>query len=474
VNQFARDLRERVANQTGTPIEAGAFIPIILNRSEWLPVVIHGILKAGGAWVPLDVDYPDSRLDFILSELDPAVVYTTSDLLRKHPVLQRYNCCTVDGDSFLQSLDKQESGPLDYIQSIDDIAYMIYTSGSTGQPKGVMVHHQGAVNRVLWMQRHYSFNSRRIILFKTPYTFDVSAWELLLPFFCGAAMVVAEPLGHMSMSYLAGLIDRERVTDVHFVPSVFRVFAASANPSKLGSLEYVFCSGEALDAQLAANFLEMLPSSEVHNLYGPTEASIDVSYWHCQVEDADRFTVTPIGRAIDNIALYILDEALQPVDNGSTGELHISGVGVAKGYFGRPELTAERFVENPHSSDPLHSRLYKTGDLARWMDNGKDIEFLGRIDFQVKINGLRVELGEIEALLCSDPHVDNAVVMLDTKKQQLIAIIAGNGSELEDRLRACLAENLPKYMLPRRYEFIPEMPLTTSGKADRKKLAVYV
>ena len=252
---------------------------------------------------------------------------------------------------------------------------MIYTSGSTGRPKGAMNTHVAIVNRLLWMQDAYRLTPSDRVLQKTPFSFDVSVWEFFWPLLTGARLVMALPGGHKDAAYLASLIREEKITTMHFVPSMLSAFLEQGGlAASCASLKRVICSGEALSFELQQRFFSFLPA-ELHNLYGPTEAAVDVTYWACERDS--RLRTVPIGRPIANTQIYILDRHLQPVPIGVPGELHIGGIGLARGYHNRPELTAEKFIPDPFRSEP-GARLYKTGDLARYLPDGA-IEYLGRL-----------------------------------------------------------------------------------------------
>ncbi|MEA2464611.1 MAG: hypothetical protein QOJ98_2358, partial [Acidobacteriota bacterium] len=287
------------------------------------------------------------------------------------------------------------------------LAYVIYTSGSTGQPKGVMNEHRGIVNRLIWMQEAYGLGTEDMVLQKTPFSFDVSVWEFFWPLLAGARLVMARPEGHKDPQYLVDTIEREQITTLHFVPSMLQIFLEHVAPAKCDSVKRVMCSGEALPSTVVQRFAERLPHARLHNLYGPTEAAVDVTAWPCPAANIP--TLIPIGRPIANTQIYILDRYGAPVPVGVAGELYIAGVQVARGYLNRPELTEERFVPDPFASAD-GARMYKTGDLARWQDDGT-IEYLGRNDFQVKLRGFRIELGEIEARLTEHEGVQEAVVL---------------------------------------------------------------
>ena len=293
---------------------------------------------------------------------------------------------------------------------LDDVAYVIYTSGSTGRPKGVRNTHRGIGNRLLWMQDAYGLSAADRVLQKTPYSFDVSVWEFFWPLITGARLVMVEPGGHKDPRYLVRLIEAEQITTLHFVPSMLAVFLEDDAVSRCRSVKRVFCSGEALSYELQQRFFARLPA-ELHNLYGPTEAAVDVTFWQCRPNDA---RIVPIGRPIANMRCYILDGHQNLLPIGCPGELHLGGVGLARDYLNRPELTAEKFIPDPFSTQP-GARLYRTGDLCRWLSD-RNIEYLGRLDFQVKIRGFRIELGEIEASLDAYPAVRQSVVVVGSRR----------------------------------------------------------
>ena len=380
-------------------------VGICTERSLEMVVGLLGILKAGGAYVPLDPEYPQDRLAFMLEDADVPVLLTQGRLAKGIP---EHKARVIQLDADWPVIAGENGENLESAETASNLAYVIYTSGSTGRPKGVMNEHVAIVNRLLWMQDVYQIGPTDVVLQKTPFSFDVSVWEFFWPLMTGACLVLAVPGGHRNSAYLADLIAREKVTTLHFVPSMLNVFLQEKGlESSCASLKRVICSGEALSIELQDRFFFRL-SAELHNLYGPTEAAVDVSYWACQ-RDSDLRTV-PIGRPIANIQMYILDPRLEPVPVGVAGELHIGGICLARGYLNRPELTAEKFVRDPFSQAP-EARLYKTGDLARYRSDGA-IEYLGRLDFQIKLRGYRIELGEIELVLKLHLGVRDAVVIV--------------------------------------------------------------
>jgi amino acid adenylation domain-containing protein len=346
----------------------------------------------------------------------------------------------------------------------ESLAYMIYTSGSTGRPKGALNTHRAIVNRLLWMQDEYRLTSEDAVLQKTPFSFDVSVWEFFWPLIAGARLVMAEPGGHRDAAYLVRMIEEQQITCIHFVPSMLRIFLEQPDlAQRCRSLRHVICSGEALPHELQERFFARLPC-ELHNLYGPTEAAVDVTYWKCRRGDSRH--VVPIGKPVANTQTYILDEQLQPVGIGEEGELHLGGVQIGRGYHNRPDLTAEKFIRDPFSTE-AGARLYKTGDLARWLSDGV-IEFLGRIDHQVKLRGFRVELGEIESLLMQHAQVRQAVVV--ARGERLIGYIEASQRPPAEELRTFLSRSLPDYMVPSSYVFLDALPLSPNGKVDRHAL----
>jgi acyl-coenzyme A synthetase/AMP-(fatty) acid ligase len=330
-----------------------------------------------------------------------------------------------------------------------------------------MNSHRGIVNRLLWMQEAYGLTAQDRVLQKTTCAFDVSVWEFFWPLLNGARLVMARPHGQGDTTYLVEAIQAHGITTLHFVPSMLSVFLDDPDVRRCASLQRVICSGEALPFDTQERFFSTLPGVELHNLYGPTEAAVDVTFWPCQPGAADR--VVPIGRPVANTSIHILDETLQPVPIGVAGELVIGGVQVARGYLGRPELTAEKFVPNPFGE----GRLYKTGDLARYRADGV-IEYLGRLDHQVKLRGFRIELGEIEDALRQHPAIKDAAVVLreDAGEKRLAAYCVPRSAAAIDiaSVTASLRARLPDYMTPAAFVFLDLLPLSANGKLDRRAL----
>ncbi len=439
-------------------------VGVCAERSLELVVALLGVLKAGGAYVPLDPAYPRERLAFMREDSGVALVLTQAahaGLWAGGRVLR------LDAD--WEEVAREPASALPEVVRPDHLAYLIYTSGSTGRPKGAANTHRAIVNRLLWMQEAYRLAPEDRVLQKTPFSFDVSVWEFFWPLLTGARLVLARPGGHQDPAYLAELTARAGITTMHFVPSMLQSFVAAPGLADCAALRQVFCSGEALPFELTERFFARHPA-ELHNLYGPTEAAVDVSFWRCDRGGAR--LVVPIGRPIARAQLYVLDRRGQPAPIGVPGELFIGGIGLARGYHRRPDLTAERFVPDPFGA--AGARLYRTGDLARWLSDGA-IEYLGRLDHQVKLRGFRIELGEIEAALTRLRGVREAVVTLREDQPgdaQLVAYVATGAGAAADpaEWRTDLRAALPEYMIPGDFVVLAALPLSPNGKVDRRAL----
>ncbi len=457
-------------------IQPDDLVGICVERSLDMVVGLLGILKAGGAYVPIDPDYPQERIAYMLEDSQVSVLLTQSKLIEslfcEERGLRKLICLDTDWEKIASTND---TNPKSLVKP-ENLAYVIYTSGSTGKPKGVMNSHRGICNRLLWMQETYSLKFDDSVLQKTPFSFDVSVWEFFWTLTTGARLVMALPGGHRDSIYLANIISSENITTLHFVPSMLHVFLENKSlPQQCQSLRRVICSGEALSMDLQERFFTRL-NCELHNLYGPTEAAIDVTFWQCQPQSKSqsshqyKYHTVPIGRPIANTQIYVLDKYLQPVPIGVAGELYIGGIGVARGYFNRLDLTSERFTDNPFTE----GRMYKTGDVARFLADG-NIEYIGRCDHQVKLRGFRIELGEIEAILVQQPQLREAVVVIQRDcqgSQYLVAyVVAHDIQPAVNDLRDFLKAKLPEFMLPTVFNIVDSIPLTPSGKVDRKALS---
>lgn len=460
VNRLARLLRDK-------GVGPDRFVALFMDRSLEMVVGLWATIKAGGAYVPLNTEDPSGRLTEIIEDSTPVAVLTQPHLLEKIETDVAEVIVLPEGGDAATEL---EAGNLGIEIGPHDLAYMIYTSGSTGKPKGVIIEHEAIHNRVVWMHEEYGLEPQDRVLQKTPYTFDVSVWEFLWPFAVGSTLVVAIPDGHRSIRYLKREIRQSGVTHLHFVPSMLRLFLLAPPLDEL-QIKQLFCSGEALGFDLVQAFYEKASDSvEVHNLYGPTEAAVDVSYFACPRKSSDHSI--PIGKPVTNTGLYVLDEYDQPVPIGVPGELHIGGVQLARGYWNRDDLTKERFIPCPVEDAP-HRRLYRTGDLAYFRQDG-EIIYLGRNDFQVKISGVRIELGEIEAAIRSADGVRDVVVVAEENEGQkslvayVVAEVAGDAAAAA--IKTAVSEKCPPFYVPQDVRFLAEMPLTVSGKINRKLL----
>lgn len=446
-------------------------VAVCVNRSTELVICLLAVLKAGGAYVPLDPGYPTDRLNYILKDCVAKVLISEKHIKSNLDFPQ--SLTTFDIDEFV-NLDQYASSNPPIINKSSDLCYIIYTSGTTGKPKGVGNIHKALVNRILWMHEQYPINENDNILQKTPFSFDVSVWEFFWPLMVGATLVVAKPEIHKDVDELRKTIEKYKITTIHFVPSMLNLFLEDIKTNSCDSLRQVFVSGEALPTNLMHKFFEKFNCCKLHNLYGPTEAAIDVTYHECTKNFKFSGAIVPIGRPISNIKIYILDKFMNPTPIGVTGELHISGVGLARGYINREELTSEKFVPNPF--DP-GDKLYKTGDLCSYREDGI-IEYLGRIDNQIKLRGLRIELGEIESQITEHSGIKKAVVVaLDdeaTNNKFLAAYCLHNSGtdlvNLEGEIKVNLKKQLPEFMVPQYFTFLNEFPLSPNGKLDVKKL----
>ncbi|MEK3793438.1 amino acid adenylation domain-containing protein [Paenibacillus sp. FSL R7-0204] len=469
-NRLAHALRSGGAGK-------GSMVALMLERSFDMLVAIFGVLKAGAAYLPLDLESPPIRLETMLSDSAPGWVITEGGVSR--PSVLPITAEWVPLDS-LANRDLPETNLPDGPEP-GDLAYVIYTSGSTGNPKGVLIEHDALTNRIEWMQKTFPISREDILFQKTVYTFDVSVWELVWWSTTGAAVCLLQPRKENDPRVFVRLIEKTGISVIHFVPSVLRLFLEYIGSGfaleRLRSLRYVFCSGEALTVPLVRQFYHSFPPGQgvkLINLYGPTEAAIDVTYHVCERETQDQ--PVPIGRPIDNIRLYVLREDSTLASIGETGQLYISGAGLARGYLNQPQLTLERFVPNPFEPG---QRMYRTGDLASWTKEG-EVMYAGREDDQIKLRGLRIELSEVESCLLRADHVQAAVAGVrigDDGAQFLTAfVVAPAGTDPlpeQDKLRALraeLARYLPAYAIPTEILWVDEIPLKPNGKADRSLL----
>ncbi|EBA8974394.1 enterobactin non-ribosomal peptide synthetase EntF [Salmonella enterica] len=475
-----REMREQVValayalRERG--VQPGDSVAVALPRSVFLTLALHGIVEAGAAWLPLDTGYPDDRLRMMLEDAQPKLLITTqAQLARFHDIPGMEYLC------YSQPLPVSDATPLG-LSLPHHTAYIIFTSGSTGRPKGVMVGQTAIVNRLLWMQDHYPLTADDVVAQKTPCSFDVSVWEFFWPFIAGAKLVMAEPEAHRDPLAMQRFFAQYGVTTTHFVPSMLAAFIASLTPASAGkscaSLKRVFCSGEALPTALCREW-ETLTNAPLHNLYGPTEAAVDVSWYPAcgdELAAVDGNSI-PIGYPVWNTGLRILDAHMQPVPPGVAGDLYLTGIQLAQGYLGRPDLTASRFIADPFAPG---ERMYRTGDVARWLDSGA-VEYLGRSDDQLKIRGQRIELGEIDRVMQTLPDVEQAVAHACVFNQaaatggdarQLVGyLVSHSGLPLDlPALQEKLRQKLPAHMVPVVLLQLASLPLSANGKLDRKAL----
>ncbi|HHU0532992.1 TPA: enterobactin non-ribosomal peptide synthetase EntF [Klebsiella pneumoniae] len=478
--QFSyREMRQQVValaqllRQRG--VKPGDSVAVALPRSVFLTLALHGIVEAGAAWLPLDTGYPDDRLRMMLEDARPSLLIATEDQLARFSDIPG-----LESLCYQQPLAAGDEAPL-ALSKPDHTAYIIFTSGSTGRPKGVMVGQTAIVNRLLWMQDRYPLSADDVVAQKTPCSFDVSVWEFWWPFIAGAQLVMAEPEAHRDPQAMQQFFARYGVTTTHFVPSMLAAFVASLDADSVAAcrtLRRVFCSGEALPTELCREW-ERLTGAPLHNLYGPTEAAVDVSWYPACGPELAAVTGSsvPIGWPVWNTGLRILDAAMRPVPPGVAGDLYLTGIQLAQGYLGRPDLTASRFIADPFAPG---ERMYRTGDVARWLANGA-VEYLGRSDDQLKIRGQRIELGEIDRVMSALPDVAQAVSHACVFNQaaatggdarQLVGyLVSDSGLPLDTAaLKAQLAEQLPPHMVPVVLMQLAELPLSANGKLDRKAL----
>lgn len=438
-------------------------VAIILNRSIERMALIHAIICSGNSYLPIDPLWPKERIGFLLSNADSVLAITDESLLERIP--SNHSTLTIRE---LNSHKEMKSFP-EILKQPDDQIAVLYTSGSTGNPKGVKISGRGIVNRLTWMQETYPIGPGDTMIHKVPYTFDVSIWEIFWPFLSGAELFIPDPIKHIEDEYLMKVIDEHKVTYVHFVPSLLKNFLRNTKNLNMPELKGIICSGEALEVSLVKEFYERLPGKDLHNLYGPTEASIDVTAWTCSSEDLKRRQI-PIGYPIANTRIYILNEDLQLCPYNVQGEIAIAGVNLAQGYVNNEEETAKRFIKGDWGWG--EENVYLTGDLGYYNPNCS-VEYSGRKDFQIKINGIRIELAEIERQLEKHPGIKSAVVLVDknsTEKNQLTAYIVKSESLFLNELHKKLYTFLPGYMIPQSYCFLDEFPLLPNGKVDRNQL----
>jgi D-alanine--poly(phosphoribitol) ligase subunit 1 len=461
VNQLAHALRRE-------GVGPGHIVAISMERSLAMIIGILAIVKAGGAYLPVSPDNPPARNDYMLKDGGVTILLVHASTVSKLAFGGRIINLDEAG------IYRGPTGNPDVVNTPEDLAYVIYTSGSTGKPKGVMIEHRSVINRLHWFQQAYPIGDDDVVLQKTPFYFDVSVWELFWWALQGAQLCLLMPGGERMPQAIIETVRKHHVTILHFVPSMLNVFLDYLGRDtgivrNLASIRRLFSSGEPLSPSHVRKFTDIVGSrtgARLTNLYGPTEATVDVTYFDCPPDEL--LDSIPIGRPIHNTRLYVIGGDRQAAI-GEVGELCIAGIGLARGYLNNPALTDEKFVDNPVNPG---ERIYRTGDLARWRADG-NVEYLGREDHQVKIRGLRIELGEIENTIRDYPGVTDCVALVKSYSENVVLIVAYVvcRSELNiESLRGYLKEYLPNYMIPSHFQRIDEVPLTPSGKADRKAL----
>jgi amino acid adenylation domain-containing protein len=466
LNQKANKLAWKLHSMGAGPDK---IVALHMDRSLEMVIGLYAILKSGAAYLPIEPGLPLLRKQFMVKDAQPVTIISDKRYAENLPDMP---CPTLVIDVNLELGDTCSADKVVTGVSPRNLAYCIYTSGSTGNPKGVLIEHQGICNRLQWMQEYFDLKADDRILQKTPFGFDVSVWEFFWPLISGATLVVAEPGGHHDNAYMTRTIQNEKISVVHFVPSMLEIFLTDPQSTECSTLRYVICSGEALPFGLQERFFAALPHCRLFNLYGPTEASVDVTYWKCRTGYAKN--VVPIGFPVANTQLYVLNEKLQPAPIGVTGNLYIGGIQLARGYLNRDDLTKGRFISDPFG-DGAGTRLYDTGDLARWLPDGA-IEYLGRKDFQIKFHGVRIEAAEIEMAILQHPAIARALVCAQGlgEGMQLIAYITYKQSPgcTTEEIRSFLRQRISQSIIPSIFVVLEVFPMTPNGKIYRKALPV--
>jgi amino acid adenylation domain-containing protein len=456
-----------IAHQlTAQGLKIETMVGIYMERSIELVIALIGIMRAGGVCVTLDPSYPDDRLSYMISDANLSLVFTQEKFGGS---IERYGCKSIVLNSdfkcyLINSIDISAHMP-----DPENLAFVFYTSGSTGTPKGVMLSHKACCRSILWEKSNYRLDENLRFVFKSSISFDNLLREVFLPLICGGEIVIACPEKHKDNSYITRLIESKQATAANFTSSLLDIYISGKDIKTNSCLEHVFNGGEALSTDTCERFFNVLPSVALHNIYGATEA-LTVTYfdWHKDYKQP----VIPIGKPTD-MKVYVLDKHLNMCPIGVQGELCIGGDGIARGYINLPELTEQKFIPNPFSSD-ARSFVYRTGDLVRYWQNG-NVEWLGRVDNQVKLGGIRVELGEIEELLNMHPSVKKAIVLVNEdrsgNKNLNAFVVLNNSSEITIQdLKKFLKAKLPEHMVPSTFRVLQEFPLNSNGKIDSSLL----
>ncbi|MBV52979.1 MAG: hypothetical protein CL816_02815 [Coxiellaceae bacterium] len=483
-NQLAYLIRERYLKLHGEELQTDTLIGIYLDRSISMIIAILAVLKAGAAYVPLDPNYPEDRIEYIISDSHEGLVISQESIIEKSQYLKKLHndeLILIDNHDIQRIIDEQSSDNLNIETYSTSLAYVIYTSGSTGKPKGVMIEQAGIINCIFWLNSIYTLQSSDKILMKTPLSFDVSISEYLWPLLFGKCLVISRSGGRKDLEYLIDLIEKNNITVINFVPSMLKVFIKilkmdESLKKKVSCLKCIFSAGEKLSTELVS-LCSSFRHFDLYNLYGPTETTIYSTYYKCDYQDLLNKKYVPIGKPINNEKIYILDKKLSPCPYGVAGEIYIGGVGVSRGYYNQSKLTSNRYILNPFSHEvglPSSDKIYKTGDLACWHEDG-EIEYLGRADSQFKIRGMRVNLGEIEYTLNQNRSICQSFIVVKNKhdKKYLHAyFIVEDGDLAPDEciLKNHLQATLPDYMIPAVFTEIDEIPLLPNGKINYQML----
>lgn len=463
---------EKQSNQLANYLLSQGLLPdnavgVYLKPNLQLLVVILAILKAGCSYVPLDTNYPIDRINFMIKDSGAQILITESDVLKKLSI--------TDGSlvvmNQLESVLKEQSADFTPQAKADSLAYIIYTSGSTGVPKGVKISHRAVNNHMLWMADEFQFDESEKILQKTPLSFDPSVWEMFISFYTGSELVIAPSGSHMDPEGIIDLILQHQITTVQLVPSILKLFLNSKRVQECQSLRHVFVGGESLRPEIKKQFFEKL-SCQLINLYGPTEATIDITFHIVTPSDA-HINTNIIGKPVANTSLYVMNKMFDLVNVGEEGELYIASDSLSSGYHNRDALTQDHFVANPFESHQ-YKKMYKTGDLVRWLPTG-ELEYLGRNNDQVKINGVRIEPKELVLSILEHPSVSDCIVIkkVDTHGHDYLACYLTHKPHVKlniSAIKESLKGKFPAYMLPRVYMPINKIPLTVNGKVDSKAL----
>ncbi len=466
------EITNRIANYLRINHPQKKIIGVFGTRSEYMSIALIAILKSGAAYLPLDPDNPDERLlQYLLDANCSFIIFVDSYNSR----LAKFEGITFNLCKKINEMESYQHNKVDVNISPIDPAYVLFTSGSTGKPKGVVIQHRVLTNRILWMQDVYRLDSSDSVLQKTPFGFDVSVWEFFWPLITGATLIMSNPNAHKFPEELKKIIDSDKITTLHFVPSMLEAFLDYIQIGDCKSLRKVFVSGEALSFSLQSRFFEKL-DCELHNLYGPTECTIDVTYWNCKNLIGER--VVPIGKPISNIRCYVLDRNNNLLPPNVKGELFIGGVGLAKEYINNEIQTIERFpIIN--ITNYLEERVYKTGDEASFMSDG-NIRYHGRLDFQVKIHGFRIELEEIENAVESCSEVKKCIVDVKNaaNSKKIVAYVIFEdkknlSTEYFTTIKEKISNKIPSYMIPNHFVSIDDVPTTKNGKIDKDALPIF-